>query len=539
MNNPKFYIYGVPDGFNMLSGTPDEILYYQLFYDTSKQGREMRINRKANGETVYSYLIYNLVSCKGREGAFLGMSIAFTGNEYCNNPIALKELFEGIYNKVILKADDKNKIIATIDSGNAVGRFCISRFDERKDMCEKISRIIVNNVVSEIASSINIIDGTFDNNKEGRILTLPIETDNIRINQELRNYTWLSLSSDCTVPPTKPVNNTVTVNQDLLSVHFINELSKKVSSYKDFIIKGLKGLLSSSDIAAKLEEINHDLDIIEEYVGRQPELRKLKNDYLSIYKELVDLKPQQQNVPPRQNLSKIIIGICTILVVVLVVVLGPFGVSNKGENNTVKTRKEEKFPNKFISLLNNFEFKAAYEELTKVNNDEQREEYTKELQSSFDNWFDAEFEKVKNNEKDLDNLQEQIAACKDFDEKREEHNQSIDKRREELLSESTPKYKGSGSNLKKTKSDGIKIYCANSEHEKQALVSVQNNTISCKRGSYFVVEGTTRFKIIEDKNGIEVDSVGNHINISVKGFGQYIVKLNQIEYTFNAEAKTD
>lgn len=537
MNNPKFYIYGVPDGFNMLSGTPDEILYYQLFYDTSKQGREMRINRKANGETVYSYLIYNLVSCKGREGAFLGMSIAFTGNEYCNNPIALKELFEGIYNKVILKTDDKNKIIATIDSGNAVGRFCISRFDERKDMCEKISRIIVNNVVSEIASSINIIDGTFDNNKEGRILTLPIETDNIRINQELRNYTWLSLSSDCTVPPTKPVNNTVTVNQDLLSVHFINELSKKVSSYKDFIIKGLKGLLSSSDIAAKLEEINHDLDIIEEYVGRQPELRKLKNDYLSIYKELVDLKPQQQNVPPRQNLSKIIIGICTILVVVLVVVLGPFGVSNKGENNTGKTRKEEEFSNEFRSLLENFEFKAAYEELTKVNNDEQREKDTKELQSSFDNWFNAEFEKVKNNEKDLDNLQEQIAACKDFDEKREEHNQSIDKRREELLPKSTTK--GIGSDLKKTKSDGIKIYCANSEHEKQALVSVQNNTISCKRGSYFVVEGTTRFNIIGDENGIKVDHVGNHLNISVIGFGQYIVELNQIEYTFNVEVKTD
>ena len=147
MNNPKFYIYGVPDGFNMLSGTPEEILYYQLFYDTSKKGREMRINRKSNGETVYSYLIYNLVACKGREGAFLGMSIAFNGNEYCNNPVALKELFEGVYNEVILKADDNDKIISALDGGNAVGRFCITKFDERQEMCEKIGRIIINNVI--------------------------------------------------------------------------------------------------------------------------------------------------------------------------------------------------------------------------------------------------------------------------------------------------------------------------------------------------------------------------------------------------------
>ena len=183
MNNPKFYIYGVPDGFNMLSGTPDEILYYQLFYDTSKRGREMRINRKTNGETVYSYLIYNLVSCKGREGAFLGMSIVFTGDEYCNNPVSLKELFDGVYNEIIQKSDDKDKIISSINGANAIGRFCISRFDERQDMCEKIGRIIINNVIGELADSISTIDDSFNNSKEGRMLTLPFDADDIGISR--------------------------------------------------------------------------------------------------------------------------------------------------------------------------------------------------------------------------------------------------------------------------------------------------------------------------------------------------------------------
>lgn len=300
MNNLKFYIYGVPDGFNLLSGTPDDIIYYQLFYDTSKRGREMRINRRSNGETVYSYLIYNLVSCKGREGAFLGMSIAFTGNEFCTNCIALRDLFEGVYNEVVLKADDKDKIVEPINGGSAVGKFCIPKFGERREMCEKIGRIIVSNITNELANFIGVIDSSFDNSKEGRILTLPLGVDNTSIEKVLRSYTWVSLSSECKVVPIlqQSPGGIPATSQDLLSVHFINELTNKVSSYKDFIIQGLKGMVSSSDISSKRNEINHYLSTIEKYAGRQPELTKLKKDYMSIYNEVVDLKPGQQLPPP-------------------------------------------------------------------------------------------------------------------------------------------------------------------------------------------------------------------------------------------------
>lgn len=600
MNNTKFYIYGVPDGFNMLSGTPEEILYYQLFYDTSKKGREMRINRKSNGETVYSYLIYNLVACKGREGAFLGMSIAFNGNEYCNNPVALKELFEGVYNEVILKADDNDKIITALDGGNAVGRFCITKFDERQEMCEKIGRIIINNVIGELASSIRTIDTSFDNGKEGRILTLPLDADNNDVSQALRNYTWVSLSSECqTIPiPSQPVNShrpsgqkssAVAINQDLLSVHFINDLSKKVGGYKDFIIQGLKGLVSFSEISTKREEINHYLDTIEEYVGRQPVLTKLKDDYMSIYKELVDLKPQNQTVPPqigpnpfshndnendgimtliRPYLSRIIAALCAILIIAIVITLWPSDnrqpthssaedVEETAEKRDSRTDSSTEFDKKkFQDLLNCADYKAAWSMLQTVGNSEERGRLELALQNSYREWFDNELNNRKNDLQGLIELQKKIAAYADFNKDKNIHDNLLDEyiyplqerkkeqeRQRQLAQQETQQLEQLARKRKQRESSGsasgsatgrscgsvIKIFKADANYQKGDQFSASGNVITCKRKDCFVIEGATLSGKDQD---IEANRIGDIIRIRALKVGTFKVKLNQVEYTF-------
>lgn len=599
MNNPKFYIYGVPDGFNMLSGTPEEILYYQLFYDTSKKGREMRINRKANGETVYSYLIYNLVACKGREGAFFGMSIAFNSNEYCNNPVALKELFEGVYNEVILKADDKDKIIAAIDGGNAVGRFSITKFEERQEMCEKIGRIIINNIIGELASSICTIDTSFDNSKEGRILTLPLDADNISISQALRSYTWVSLSSEYKAAPipTQPDDphrpsdrklKPVAISQDLLDVHFIGDLLKEVDSYKNFIIQGLKGLVSFSEISTKREEINRHLDTIEEYVGRQPELAKLKEEYMSLYKELIDLKPQQQNVPPqtgtqpffhnddenggimtfiRPYLSSIIAILCAILVIVIIVILWPSDNSTStpfkpeeveeiaeqresGTDSTSTTFNEEEFQN----LLAGTDYKAAWSMLQKVGDAEKRRSLELALQNSYREWFDSVLNKRQNDLQELIKLKEKIAAYADFNEDNKRHNDLLDeyieplqkrvaqqeRERQERLDREREQRESAGEEGGATGPAGgrsregfIKIFKADVNYTKISPVSVSvENVISCKKNNSFVVEGATSFFVVSGDIQISRQQNGQ-IRIKAHKLQTHKVKLNQVVYTFN------
>lgn len=603
MNNPKFYIYGVPDGFNMLSGTPDEILYYQLFYDTSKKGREMRINRKANGETVYSYLIYNLVSCKGREGAFLGMSVAFSGNEYCTNPTALKELFEGIYNEVILKAEDKDKIVVPIDGGNAVGRFCIPKFDERQDMCEKIGRIIVNNIIGELANSIGTIDNSFDNSKEGRILTLPINADNASITQALRGYTWVSLSTEYKTIPTaqstgsrqgqtRQTPTPVAAAQDLLSVHFTKELANKVSSYKDFIIQGLKGLVSLPEISTKRDEINRYLDTLEEYAGRQPELTKLKDDYISIYKEIVDLNPQRhtdrqqgsQSFNPPNNdekdewlkllmphLSKIIIGAMAILAVVLVIVFWPSSGSDTAaaatdsddeelvEERVSGTDDDNAFDeNKFKSLLDGADYKAAWSMLQKVEDSEKRRSLALTLQNSYRQWFNTELGKRQQDLHGLLELKEKIASYADFNEDDARHNNLLDEyitplreqaaqkererqermaqqqreRQERLAREREEKEQGGGGSGGAVRSGVIKIYLADVNYTKGGAVTATNNVIACKKNQAFVVEGASSATKTEGDIQLSRQSNGQ-IRIKAHRIGSHKVKLNQIVYTFN------
>lgn len=607
MNNPRFYIYGVPDGFNMLSGTPEEILYYQLFYDTSKKGREMRINRKANGETVYSYLIYNLVACKGREGAFLGMSIAFNGNEYCNNPVALKELFEGVYNEVILKADDKEKIITAIDGGNAVGRFCITKFEERKEMCEKIGRIFINNVVGELASSIRTIDTGFDNSKEGRILTLPLDADNINVSRALRSYSWVSLSSECKSIPVsaqdcisqkqsdKSGTAPITINQDLLSVHFIDELTKKVGSYKDFIIKGLKGLASMPDITTKREEINHYLDTIEEYVGRQPELGKLKSDYMSIYKELINLRPQQPNPGPttyppvkekrdglmklvQPHLTKIAVSLCAMLVIGVIVFLWPSDDSKPTPTDTTDAKEiadrksgldeaSEVFDeNGFKTHLDSADYIVAWKMLQIVGDTVKRRSFEMALQNSYRVWFNDELEKCKDDLQGLIKLKKKIAAYAEFNEDNNRHNDllayyinplqervsQLERERQERLAQQQReqqeklaregekrKNEGEGSSADGSthgRSSGsvIMIFKASGDYKKGEQISASDGyVIRCKRHDCFVVEGAT---LSSKDNDIEASPTNGTIRIRVPKVGEFKVKLNQVVYTFQVKS---
>ncbi len=586
MNDPRFYIFGVPDGFNMLSGTPDEILYYQLFYDTTKKGRELRINRKPNGEVIYSFLIYDLVSCKGREGAFLGMSIVFD-KEYCNNPLKLKKLFEGIFNEVILKAEENNEILSVINGNNAIGKFCIQNFEERREMCEKIGRIIVNNVVTTLAEYIVPTDSSFDNSKEGRIITLPLETDNKRIIQALREYTWVSLSSECSISE-QPVDNHLETTfenvdslhqvQDLLSVHFIKELNNKISTYKDFIIQGLKGLTSLPEISSKRQEINNYLDTIEEYVVRQPKLMNLKKEYLSLYKELDDMMIRYSDIngggsDPKGNggggsdlkgnggdgpstKEKIIkylciFGACVVLAAVLYMFLGPKETIPKnipGPNNPEESIDNDNntddasvvFDESAFNLyLENADYKAAWSLLQNEKDSAKSKLLALNLQISYNSWFYNELDKRKKNINDLKELKNIIASYRDFIEIGPNNN-LIDSALSRKSSEGVIDQNSSGSNRGKrtinsnetlSQDSEIKIYRSDINWSKGENIDGYN--ISYKRREYFIVEGGTRFS--NHPEALEVSKGDNQIRIIVKKVGQYKITINQnIELTFNA-----
>lgn len=467
MNIPKFYIYGVPEGFNILSGTPEDILYYQLFYNTGKKGTEFVINRKADGETVYSYLKYNLVSCGGREGAFFGMSIVFSNYEYCNAPTTLRDLFGAVYQQVILKAEDKDKIVVETNGNVSSGRFCVSKFEQRKDKCDAIGRIIINNITTKFAENIISQDASFSNSKEGRVLTLPFEANAQSINDALHNYSWVALSSEFKiakvphVPGRKhdsrdlPSEGNVTGGVDLLSYQYIKELTDKESTYKDFIIRALKGQASAAELSTYREKVNHDLDTLEEFVGRQPELIPLKDKYYAIYQDIREInksqpikgddigkekgdepnKGKQSNGGEKtsrknnmdvikQHMPKIVAAATVLMLVILAAFLYPsvksaFSPPQPGPqpiaNDTISGPKEQPFnEDSFNELLSKHEFEDAWKMLEQLEDKDKKTNLTYNLQNAYYTWFNNEYNNNQKDQAGLNQLLEKIQKYKAF-----------------------------------------------------------------------------------------------------------------------------
>ncbi|MDE5561528.1 MAG: hypothetical protein K2J00_07015 [Bacteroidaceae bacterium] len=541
MSNIKFYIYGVPDGFNMLSGTHDEILYYQLFYDTSKKSTEMRINRKTNGETIYSYLKYNLVSCKGREGAFLGMSVAFHDFEYCDNPEKLKELFEAVYNDVILKADDNDKIVTKVDGGNAVGRFCVSKFAERQTMCEKIGRIVIQNVVGELKKHIKRWDDSGESIKVGCLLELPFNSDNSKIIQALRSYSWVSVSTGYFPPP----SDTHKPDNEKLSVHYINELAGKVTAYKDFIIQGLKGLVSQIEISVKREEVNSLLGTIEKYAGKQPDLLPLREQYIAIYNEIVNLlgtgtdpkpKPKPSHKKYHLPLGHIAMVCCAVTVMVCLFLLRPQGetptYTDPGDIVLPETQHEFDLT-KFHALLDNADYNAAFAMVSQEKTDTAG--HKDQLLRSYDSWFAANYNKAQNNIDNLNSLQQEVVNYTDFGQDKDGNKRRIHERINEL----TPKddeRKGSTGNPSNTNLvptvHEVKIYHTNVDYHYNEENLIVGNIIRAKIGDRFMITGAK--KIPQNTTRVEFNQYSDkEIRARIIGVGSDKVTINDTIYTFN------
>lgn len=279
MNPIRVYIYGVPDGFNLLSGTAREIEYYQRFYNTQRTGEDLLIDRRGNGECIYSYLRYGLVSSKGREGAFFGLSLVFTAGDYLKDVPELRKLFSLIYAQLVLGDD---KLIKPMP--NAEGSFRVSKFADEEALCARIERNLIANVQRSLATSVETWTYPIDKTKVGRLLPLPLDADSALLERAFgEGYTQLRLSSSFEPAVSKEGERQT---QDLLSPEWIEERSQGVSRYKDFIIRMLKGEVSMEQVHSKQGEIKDNLDTLVRYQRFQPELNGLAREYDKLEGEL-------------------------------------------------------------------------------------------------------------------------------------------------------------------------------------------------------------------------------------------------------------
>lgn len=297
MDAPRFYIFGVPDGFDMLDGSSQEISYFQRFYDGSTEDTKFTMHR-ANGIVTYSYLKYNLSSGKSRTGSFFGMSLAFSGL-ICNHPLKLYELFEYVYNNHILcnTSDVSNGILKPIVNSDIKAQYLITRFDERKEYIKYIEKVVLHNLGTNdvLSTAFYPLDPGFKNENQNLVVKLPLveglDETQLRLREEnlinrFREYGYVTISPDW-----KPVDDGPSKEDIELAPQTILQWKELITNYQRYIIQGLGNIatVDLDDVLKYQKQTEAIINQLRNYGYNKNIAPSLPSDYEELRNQLADL----------------------------------------------------------------------------------------------------------------------------------------------------------------------------------------------------------------------------------------------------------
>ncbi len=296
MNNIAFRIFGAPYTFDLYQGTENEIAYFQKFDNGGKENVKLLIHRMMSGKVSYSYLRYNFISSTGRPNAFFGMSIVFD-NEYCKDIQKLFELFDAIYNGLILK----NGILLSALPGNpnAQAKYCVRTFAEASGEVINIENNIINNLNKHFVNDILPLDNSF------------LESNSmVKLNDKMGNELFVSALKKCSwvhISPEYSTNEEPMPNFEFIAkLHeLIDKINQQVPQISVSALKKENSQNIKTTISEYLTIIEHALGQITlwiekeykvnknvnltPYFQKQPELSICKDELLKSKKTLEEL----------------------------------------------------------------------------------------------------------------------------------------------------------------------------------------------------------------------------------------------------------
>ncbi|MBQ8424067.1 MAG: hypothetical protein IJY36_07430 [Coprobacter sp.] len=308
MHNIQFFIFGTPNGFDIYQETYNAEIsnYYLCFYDeTIKEHTRLAIHRKSNGEVSYTFLKYHLSSCKGRAGAFLGLSVVFK-NEYYADVSSLYNLLEYAYKSITQKG-----ILLTTDGI----KFIPDTFSKVKEEILRVQSLVVGNLASpQYADGYKTFDATFVSGKENALLKIPFQVYddatkekalNLFVEEKLKNFSWLSLSPDYIKEKPKKTPSTggggtpsIDELEEVLDpatkLRYAVELkpytNQLLNAFEDYLNKRDKNL--AENVKQLDENIKKNLWALKVYGQKQDELKDLLDNYSELSKKVDTLTNQ-------------------------------------------------------------------------------------------------------------------------------------------------------------------------------------------------------------------------------------------------------
>ena len=288
--NFEFKIFGTPHSFDLYRPGEKDINYFRIFYNGSKEKAKLTVHRMASGRVSYSYLRYHFLSNGRRTGGFFGMSVVFK-DEYCKDVEGLYKLFDLVYdtilaNKILLEALPENP-----DSPQA--KYLVKIFEDAESEVKRIENTIRKNLENHFINDMCPVNDLPPPKPENDNLVrlLNDKKGNASFEAALREYAWVSISSEYTIRPE--------TNLSPEEIAYLESTDKeKLEKYPEIANNMAKG--DFQDATALYEQVEKCMKIM------QPYLRKRKQfyDYDGLYsrfeeflKNFTGLKEFLENVP--------------------------------------------------------------------------------------------------------------------------------------------------------------------------------------------------------------------------------------------------
>lgn len=268
MNNPQFYIFGVPDGFDIYNATPEKKNFFLSFYDGKYTGRSLMMviyRNEDNNEVTYVYFRGNILAANGRPGSFLGMALTFQNGLYCTNAKLVHDLFEGMYIAV-----SNNKLLTTnVTNSQCQAQFLINKFVEQTTNIAALEQFVADQVAGWPAGSLAQIDSTFSSDPRSIELDMRnISWEHVIPNMKAVSWVYLTgLTAD--VPPVQQ-----TQPQPVHDAESVNEVANKPNN--QWPSNG--GRTQSQTISQKRESSSTTLATHPYEQSYEERLKRLEND---------------------------------------------------------------------------------------------------------------------------------------------------------------------------------------------------------------------------------------------------------------------
>ena len=289
----KAYIYGTPKGFDTYGSNKSVEGYLRGFYITSRRGKRLMVNRRANGETIYSYLHYGLMEYSdigkdkaGRINSFFGMSLHISDGIYTPDLKRVFDWFDYWFNKIL----EDGTILKEVSSGYI--QYQVSKFANANNIEHLHSNLP--NIFSEKSGTLMLdYDESFIDGKSGQIAQLNNEEDDDVILSTFKHYQWVALS---------PIFKKIEKSTDICIELDFNDLNDRLAEYNKMLLPIAINLNASSvdelskindavqenysSITSYLKAISNGNDNVEEC----NKFASLASDYVAVCENIAALK---------------------------------------------------------------------------------------------------------------------------------------------------------------------------------------------------------------------------------------------------------